>query len=157
MCKLCAKCGNIIPPATAAKSRRIPDSQISPPPQHGALAPSLRPRPVIARNEAIHRRSHNSRDCHGAARLAMTELAERLAMTNLPAGNHHQSVITAPATSLPPATSLRGTKQSIGHGTTAEIATSLRSSMGWTLPPLTGIDVPKWKFVHHLNEKERPT
>jgi hypothetical protein len=52
-------------------------------------------------------------DCHGAARLAMT---------NLPAGNHHQSVITAPATSL------RGTKQSIGHGTTAEIATSLRSS-----------------------------
>jgi hypothetical protein len=42
MCKLCAKCGKIIPPAPAAKSRRIPDSQSSPPPQHGALAPSLR-------------------------------------------------------------------------------------------------------------------
>jgi hypothetical protein len=37
------------------------------------------------------------------------------------------------------------------------IATAFEASMGWTLPPLTGIDVPKWKFVHHLNEKERPT
>jgi hypothetical protein len=52
----------------------------------------------------------------------MTNLAERLAMTNLPAGNHHQSVITAPAPSL------RGTKQSIGGRTTAEIATALRAS-----------------------------
>jgi hypothetical protein len=52
----------------------------------------------------------------------MTELAERLAMTNLSAGNHHQSVITAPAPSL------RGTKQSIGGRTTAEIATALRAS-----------------------------
>jgi hypothetical protein len=32
----------------------------------------------------------------------------------------------------------------------------LSASMGWTLPPLTGINVPKWKCYHHLNEKERP-
>jgi hypothetical protein len=30
---------------------------------------------VIARNEAIHRQLHNDLDCHGAARLAMTESA----------------------------------------------------------------------------------
>jgi hypothetical protein len=35
----------------------------------GAL---LRPRLVIASNEAIYRPVHNDMDCHGAARLAMT-------------------------------------------------------------------------------------
>jgi hypothetical protein len=30
-------------------------------------------RPVIARNEAIYWRLHNDMDCHGDARLAMTE------------------------------------------------------------------------------------
>jgi hypothetical protein len=50
----------------------------------------IAPRLVIARDEAIHRPWCNSLDCHGAARLAMTE-----------------------GGSLHPALSLRGTKQSI--------------------------------------------
>jgi hypothetical protein len=45
---------------------------IAPLSRHGHLALSLHPRPVIARNEAIHRPTHNNMDCHGAARLAMT-------------------------------------------------------------------------------------
>jgi hypothetical protein len=36
----------------------------------------------IARYEAIHRRMHKGMDCHGAARLAMTDSAARLAMTD---------------------------------------------------------------------------
>jgi hypothetical protein len=36
----------------------------------------------IARYEAIHRRMHKDMDCHGAARLAMTDSAARLAMTD---------------------------------------------------------------------------
>jgi hypothetical protein len=41
---------------------------------HYDLAPALPSRPVIARNEAIHRRSHENLDCHGAARLSMNLL-----------------------------------------------------------------------------------
>jgi hypothetical protein len=37
---------------------------------------------VIARYEAIHRRMHKDMDCHGAARLAMTDSAARLAGTD---------------------------------------------------------------------------
>ena len=36
----------------------------------------------IARYEAIHRRMHKGMDCHGAARLAMTDSAARLAGTD---------------------------------------------------------------------------
>jgi hypothetical protein len=36
----------------------------------------------IARYEAIHRRMHKDMDCHGAARLAMTDSAARLAGTD---------------------------------------------------------------------------
>jgi len=36
----------------------------------------------IARYEAIHRRMHKDMDCHGAARLAMTDSAARLAETD---------------------------------------------------------------------------
>ncbi len=46
----------------------------------------MHPGPVIARNEAIHRCSHEDMDCHGAARLAMTDLDARLAMTDLTVG-----------------------------------------------------------------------
>jgi len=35
--------------------------------------PPMHPCLVIARNEAIHRRLHKNLDCHGAARLAMTQ------------------------------------------------------------------------------------
>jgi hypothetical protein len=62
---------------------------------------------VIARNEAIHRPSYNDMDCHGAARLAMTELG------------------VGPCA---PAQSLRGTKQSIGRCAKTWIATALRAS-----------------------------
>ena len=53
--------------------------------RHCAPVLSLRPCLVIARNEAIHRPSHNGVDCHGAGRLAMTDLTARLAMTDLAA------------------------------------------------------------------------
>jgi hypothetical protein len=45
----------------------------------GVMAPGcvIEPGSVIARNEAIHRRSHIDMDCHGAARLALTEAVYR--------------------------------------------------------------------------------
>jgi hypothetical protein len=116
--------------------------------------PSLRPRPVIARNEAIYRRSHNSLDCHGAARLAMTKgvviaphpvdapptrhceersnpsaAAQQPGLPRRCAPRNDERGCHCPSPRrCAPAPSLRGTKQSIGRSTTARIATALRAS-----------------------------
>ena len=74
-----------------------PQPVIAPRPSRRTPTPSLRPRPVIARNEAIHRRLQKDMDCHGAARLAMTEGA---AIAPRP-------FTARPAPSLHPAPSLR--------------------------------------------------
>ena len=73
--------------------------------RHCTLALSLRPRPVIARNEAIYWRLHNDMDCHGAARLAMT---------GEPCASRHDGIAChcTPPCHCTPGLSLRGTKQS---------------------------------------------
>ncbi len=52
---------------------------------HCAPILSTHPDPVIARNEAIQRPEHRHMDCHGAARLAMTERNERGSYSQLQA------------------------------------------------------------------------
>ena len=128
-------------------------SVTAPPPRHRAPAPSLRPRPVISRNESIHRRSHENPDCHRCAprndeasviapplssRPPPRHCEERSnpsAVARQPGlprrcapRNDEVSVIAPPPRHRAPARSLRGTKQSIGGRTKTRIATAPRAS-----------------------------
>ncbi len=60
-----------------------------------SILPS-RPRSVIARNEAIHRRLHNDMDCHGAARLAMTRGGHCAPAMSLPRSCRCTSILSLP-------------------------------------------------------------
>jgi hypothetical protein len=104
--------------------------------------PLLRPHPVIARNEAIHQPSRNEMDCHGAARLAMTEGAviappprhcEERSNPSAFAQRHGLPQRCAPRNDgggrhCAPTPSLRGTKQSIGLRTTTWVQWKSRLS-----------------------------
>jgi hypothetical protein len=63
-----------------------------------APRPVVAPRPVIARNEAIQWPSHEDMDCHGAARLAMTESegATRNDARQLPASQWRKRLLAWP-------------------------------------------------------------
>jgi hypothetical protein len=84
--------------------------------------PQSLPQSAIASSGAIDRRSHEGMDCHGAARLAMTQWGAPLpwrhapAMSSPPAMSSLPVLSSPPAMSSPPVLSSRGTKRSIGGG-----------------------------------------